>query len=393
MEKNFSEITKKIKNLKIQGNIIVQNIKKQTEIAQEKKSKEIDLNEKEIIAKKDRELLSKKLKEKTIEERRKREADLQMAKFKQYINNSIGKGRNQDYLYKKLEISFEKKEEEYIHKILKKRENEEKEISKELNKKDFIFKKKIESSNNSKNLQKIWKERSDLLPKYVSPIYKEVLYSEENIKENKKNIIENKKKYFILRKKYGKEKVHLPQISNILKRTNENKGVNEKSIQNKSFKTLNKDLLNIKLIQVHKRNSDYTIKNNNNNFNIEKEKKLTKSHSCITLNNNKLIIPDENINNKISKKNPGEYNYLDELKINKIKNKSNENNNLITGKDLNVEMIKGKIEVMEDKYKRGKELLKIKGGYIQNKELGDKVNNILIESIKNKLDIIENIYQ
>ena len=48
---------------------------------------------------------------------------------------------------------------------------------------------------------------------------------------------------------------------------------------------------------------------------------------------------------------------------------------------------------MEDKYRRGKELIKVKGGYMQNKELGDEINNILIDSIKNKLDIIENLYK
>ena len=48
---------------------------------------------------------------------------------------------------------------------------------------------------------------------------------------------------------------------------------------------------------------------------------------------------------------------------------------------------------MEDKYNRGKELIKVKGGYIQNKELGDQMNSILIDSIKNKLDIIENLYK
>ena len=53
--------------------------------------------------------------------------------------------------------------------------------------------------------------------------------------------------------------------------------------------------------------------------------------------------------------------------------------------------MKGKIAVMENKYKRGKELLKVKGGYINNKEFGDKMDQLLIDSIKNKLDIIENM--
>ena len=319
-----------------------------------------------------------------------------MDKFKKYINNNSQKGRNQNYLYLKLATSFEKKEEDYINKILKKQTIEEKEISKELNKKDFLIKKKINVLENSKNLHKMWKERSQLLPKYVSPMYQKVLYSEENIKENEKNMIENRKKFFKLRQKYGKEKVHLPLISSILK----GKEINDKSYQNRNIMNLNKKPLNIKVIQVRKRNSDNSDKSDyinkkTNNLNISKDNKLTKSHSSITLSNNKLNIQNENENNKISKKIPGELNNSDELKINKIKIKNIENKNLINdeknSKDLNVEIMKGKIAVMENKYKRGKELLKVKGGYIQNKELGDKMNNILIDSIKNKLDIIEKI--
>ena len=44
---------------------------------------------------------------------------------------------------------------------------------------------------------------------------------------------------------------------------------------------------------------------------------------------------------------------------------------------------------MEDKYKRGKELLKVKGGYINNEDFGDEMNELLINSIKGKLDMIE----
>ena len=108
---------------------------------------------------------------------------------------------------------------------------------------------------------------------------------------------------------------------------------------------------------------------------------MAKSFSCTTLNNNKSNILIENKkleeNNNLEKNN----------KENKVVNE-NDNN-----KTLNVDIIKGKIEVMEDKYKRGQELLKVKGGYMQNKELGDKMNNILIDSIKNKLDIIENMFK
>ena len=106
--------------------------------------------------------------------------------------------------------------------------NEEKDISKELSKKYFINKIKFKVVENTKIIHQIWKERTDLLAKYVSPMYEKVLSSENFLKENVKNKIENKKRLFDLRQKYGKEKVHLPLISNILKRKNENKNNNVK---------------------------------------------------------------------------------------------------------------------------------------------------------------------
>ena len=138
-------------------------------------------------------------------------------------------------------------------------------------------------------------------------------------------------------------------------------------------------------------NKNDSIHKKTNNLSVSKDKKVTKSFSFI-LNNNKSII--ESSNYKLDNKK-----YIDEL----IKEKRKEriiqykkepkkiiiNNNDNNG--LNIEAVKGQIEVMEDKYKRGKELLKVKGGYINNKEFGDKMDQLLIDSIKNKLDLIENM--
>ena len=400
-EQKFIVITKKIKKLQFQSNLIDQKRLKEAEYNLEKRNNEMDLIEKEENDKKDKELLDKKNEEKRIVNQRKIETNIKNEKFKQFINNIIPKGRNQNYLYIKMATSFEKNEEKYKNNILKNKTKEEKEINKEfeLDRKEFLNKKKLEGIENTKILQQIWKERIDLLPKYVSPIYEKVISSEEYIKENENNKIENKKRLFNIRQNYGKEKIHLPLISNILKRDSEKKDIKRKMTQNKSHKLINKNLLNINLIQMHKRNSDYTNKKTNN-LNISKDKNMAKSYSCITLNNNlknkKVKINYENSNIKQNNKIPGEINYLEGLKKEKMTNNVNkkldENNNNIINKEINLDIIKGKIEVLEDKYKRGKELLKMKGGYIQNKELGDKMNNILIDSIKSKLDIIENIY-
>ena len=38
-----------------------------------------------------------------------------------------------------------------------------------------------------------------------------------------------------------------------------------------------------------------------------------------------------------------------------------------------------------------KKLLRVRGGYVNNFELGNKINQLLIKSIDNKLNIFENI--
>ena len=93
---------------------------------------------------------------------------------------------------------------------------------------------------------------------------------------------------------------------------------------------------------------------------------------------------------------PNDFNYLEDLKKERLA--KNENDNKVISlnssndlKDKNYAVMKGQIQVMEDKYNRDKKLLKYKGGYINDQELGDKMNELLINSIKNKLDIIENI--
>ena len=73
-------------------------------------------------------------------------------------------------------------------------------------------------------------------------------------------------------------------------------------------------------------------------------------------------------------------------KIKSIKYKKILNQNDI---DKDINNIKYQIERIETKYKRGKELLKLKGGYINNENFGDEVNELLINSIKGKLVLIE----
>ena len=389
-EKKFREITEKMKILKNQSDLNVKNRMKDIDLNQEKRNMEIDLIEQEENDKKDKELMDKIIKEKKIVEQRKEEMNAKMEMFKPFIKKNIVKGRNNNYLYMKMVTSFEKNEDEYKNKVLKNKTIEEKEIHKELEKKDFSIKKKLEAKENSKTLHKIWKKRECLLPKYISPMYVKVISSEENMKKDEINKLNNKKKLYNIRLKYGKEKVHLPLISNLLRRSEEKKDIKYKITQNKNYKNINNNFKNnIKVIKIKKRNNDNII-TSINTLNFSKDKSLAKSFSCTTLISNKTNIYIEN-------KKSEEKNNVENIKSKKLVNKKNKENKIINDNDknktLNADIIKGKIEVMEDKYKRGQELLKVKGGYIQNKEFGDKMNNILIDSIKNKLDLIENIFK
>ena len=389
-DRNFNNFSKRMKQLQVQSNLSVQKIIKETEISQIKKNKELDLIEKEKIEKKNNELKEKIIEEKKMVELRREETILRNEKYKPFLYKNFPKERNKNYLYVKMATSFENKEEQYINKMIKNKTIEEKEKSNvDFDRNDYLLKRKLEFIESNKKLHKQWKERSELLPKYVSPMYKKVLYSEESIRENEKNKLENKNRLFYIRQKYGKEKVRLPLISNILKRKTEQREKERKISASKSFKLFNNNSMNLKIIQINKKN--------NNNLNTSKEKKLTKSSSCMTIINNKSNNLSGNIRNNANKKTLAEIIHLDQLKKKKTIKSRNSDNKLFkndissNNKDLNLEMMKGKIEAMESQYKRGKELLKIRGGYIENKEFGDKINNILIKSIQNKLDIIENI--
>ena len=92
-----------------------------------------------------------------------------------------------------------------------------------------------------------------------------------------------------------------------------------------------------------------------------------------------------NLNNiNLSRNESQEINSIKKIKSIKYKKILNQND---IDKDIN--NIKYQIERIETKYKRGKELLKLKGGYINNENFGDEVNELLINSIKGKLVLIE----
>ena len=315
-------------------------------------------------------------------------------KHKEFINNVISKNKNNNYLYQKMASSFDEKEKIYITECIKPKNIEIKKINK-LDIKYNSLKKRIDNLANLDRLHKMWKERSELLPKYVSPLYQKIVNTEENEKKEEKEKIEKKKLLYELKLNYGKEKVSLPKISLLLKKEWEKKELKFNFDKSKEFKNIINKNINIKAIQL--RNKNKIISNNE----IKKSNSVSEINKNIKLNNlllrNNKIIKDSNsfkiTNNKLNLNNNDSFlkssqdiNNIEEIKKNKFSTIKIQNN-----KEKNIDNIKYKVEMMEDKYKRGKELLKLKGGYLKNEDFGDEMNDLLINSIKGKLDMIEMI--
>ena len=315
-------------------------------------------------------------------------------KHKEFINNVISKNKNNNYLYQKMASSFDEKEKIYITECIKPKNIEIKKINK-LDIKYNSLKKRIDNLANLDKLHKMWKERSELLPKYVSPLYQKIINTEENEKKEEKEKIEKKKLLYELKLNYGKEKVSLPKISLLLKKEWEKKELKFNFDKSKEFKNLINKNINIKVIQLRNKNKiiyNNDIKKSNSvseiNQNIKLNNLLLRNHKNIKDSNSFKITNNKlNLNNNDSfLKSSQDINNIEEIKKNKFSTIKIQNN-----KEKNLDNIKYKVEMMEDKYKRGKELLKLKGGYLKNEDFGDEMNDLLINSIKGKLDMIEMI--
>ena len=300
-----------------------------------------------------------------------------------FINNIIKENRNNGYLYQKMSSSYDEKEQKYIKERLKSKFINIKKSNK-LDIKYNSLKKKIYNLENLNKLHKMWKERSDLLPKYVSPIYKKIMDTEENIKKEEKEKIEKRKLLYELKQNYAKETIKFPPISLILRKDWNKKEIKFNLDKSKGYNNIINNNLNKRFNQLQNRRTS-SEKNNNKSLQNSKENKNVKnlnnsnsinkkSHSYIDINN-KLNLNINKINNieKIAKN-----------KYTKLKLENNKDN-----KKTDIDNIKYQVEVMEDKYKRGKKLLKLKGGYLNNEDLVDEMNELLINSIKGKLNMIE----
>ena len=390
VEKNMEkEYKSKFRKYKIQNQKMYENNFKNADINLEKKLDSFLLLEKNQEEQQKEELKKKIKRTHSLELKRLEKINSEAKKNQKYINKNNERGDANNYLYFKLEKSFVEKEKEYINnsktkKILR---NVNKDKDKEREREEYLNKKRMEMEENISNLHKMWKERSYKLPKYKSPLFEKALLSEEDCKKNENDKSEIKKLLYLNRENYSKEKIQLPPINYILK-----KEISQRIQSIKNYR-MNRNILdNLKSVKANSINENNRIK----------------FQSCISLSNthhnqrpkgNDIVI---NISLKREKakdfRGPQDFNYLEEIKKERLL--KNKRENILFKKkiktntqNIDIETEKQKVHLLEQKYDMDKKLLRIKGGYINNLDLGNEINKTLIKTIDNKLDIFENIVE
>ena len=397
--------------------LLEQNEVRLMEIEKEYKNKQKELLELEEQSKKEKiqNLLEQRQKEKEIIKKRKKEGDEFLENIKKKTEPPPDP---KNCLYYKMEQNYQENEKQLLQKVKTERKA-----------KNLYYKQNVDLDNiksdlqnyrnvqmqrateQTNNMKKVWHSRSMILKQYETPMMKTIKENDINQINNGKIIKLAKKGLFLDRKIYSIKKVHLPPIDEKLKqevikkqidiKTLKGKEridyVNEKYMQ-KGFKirNINQDLdFGKKYVFGKKKN---TVKNkilSNERGNMQNhQNKLANSYSTneFAFNNNKNINMNKNSNEKLNKvmvssadkirlkKDPKTINYLEEFKNIKIP-KYHKWKKFIIKKDIEkfdaegVQHINSQIESLDEKVNMAKELMKVKGGYENNVEIGNKLNN------------------
>jgi len=375
------------------------------EKAKNKKINEINKKEEELMNNRIQNLRAQRQREIELMRKRKKQIDEKIEKTKKYIQNKpIFDPKN--YLYNKLANQFEENEKKLLYQQKMDRKTkmsgiEEINIVKRriIESKYELEKRRIEKTN---EMHQLWHSRSLIMPKYQSKTLQklneyEAKQAEDEEKEKIKKVILVKEK-----EKYG-ENVPLPPISEKLKGEREKRQITFLNYEGKErVKCIKDELSNNKCKnknyiieeQIFKQNSKLQKYRQRISKSQEKERnknKLIKSESCENIKV-KNILGKPLSPKKLRMRKPKEINYLEEFR----KERKNEikNNNINWNKELqnsNTDMIQKKIEVIEEQYQREKDLMKAKGGYLNNQDLGNDLNNKIINSIRGKLALLENM--
>ena len=394
--RKYSE-EKKIREQKILNSVMKGN---------ERREKEYNILQNEEKEKKKKELEKIRMKELERIRERKRENQEKLEHIREHAKD---KAENENkYLFKVLENQYKKKvEEEYKKEILKKREkmregtvSREEIIEFDRKQKELELKRMVEMEEEKKKLKEQWKQTKDILPKFESSVMQK-LKEEENQMKEQKEFEENKKRAKMKEvKNYSQtvQKLFLPKINENIKREREDR------IKNLNAKN------NIKKIQRKKNNGRVLLVKPDPNkpkkykweLKLKPDNKAEQNNSIMNHKDNNPNLRSKSANKKHQplKKLPD---YLTEMRLEKIKNEDrNHNTSQRKYKPYNwdkmlkngnlaetVEKIKQKAEHLESQAKMNEKLLNNNNG--NDVDLQQKVSNYLIDAIKAKLSILDNL--
>ena len=324
----------------------------------------------------------------------KTEEEIKEEKRKEKIKEELLKleknPKKQNYLFFKMENSYEEKE-KLFYKNMKQNKKQEiigKEELKNLYQKFKEQEKELKEKKTSKiiELKKEWRSNSLLLPKYKSPIMK-IIKKEENQKIQEKFAEKNiKQKYY--EKKFTIE-IPLPKISEKLRKENLKQNLNLNNLQGQDrVKYIKEEIVKVK--EFVKKGRDIENKRYKQSNILTKRRMNDKS--SIYKPQFKTINKAENKSKSDKKSNIKVKNYLIEAKKNtnkKIIWDKYLNEDIEDNKVTNIKNIKGQIEGLDNNVQMKKEIIKINGGFLNNQKLGNDLSNMLINSINGKISLIK----
>ena len=408
-EKFNKYLMKKQEEEKLQREKIQNELKRSTT----KKNKQIKLNEEKILERQKEHLKELKKKEKDFFNKLKEKNNLLFEKSIKNIDKNI-KRQTKDYFFYQVKQKYENNEKKLVDKVnlIKKDSLVTKQELEELANKRYERKKILEESLTERrlNLIKMWQHRSQKLPIYKHPIVNILEDENLDIMEDEQEKLEQKEKNEQIKKNYQPPKV---KINLQLKKIREKKifmskkdSVTQTETENKKRFMKNLDFM-ANIIEAAKEENLEKNKSKNNNIKTEKNInskdriKLTKS---LDSNDNK-----KKHNYQLHPKPEKPIDYLKEIfkgkKMNKSKDKKetgvgniltelNTESTTIKGRNQimdTLDMIKSKTSAIEQKVNEKKDIMKVKGGYINNTNIGDEVGDLLIESIQNKITLLNKL--
>ena len=424
------EINLKIKKLQKENKKLFKNMQNDIENRLMKKINEFDKNKEKETQNKI--LLLKKIREDERKEilKRKNKANEETKKINEFMNK---KPNIKNYLYQKINNSFNEK----IQKGLLKEKNKRKLIMKPMendlntmmkNYQKYKYKKNLELAEKTQKLKNSWSERNLLIPTYKTQLRHMLDIEEQNIKSQKENQKEKMKKMKNIQIKYSK-KIENKQIYN-------KKQLNEKQKKEHGHDYILRNHINIKppvignynlsnycdsirekiFLKYNNKSQDFMEPNDNKDENEDKnlngELEKSSKTKLPSLNKNKVMnlkkfsiekdldLKKENKtidNGKLSKNN---------MKIKKTKKSESvevDNINYKGTKDIKeliekkgldkstFEVANCKLQSLNERRMQKSLLLKHEGGFIKNPSLGEEVCDILIDSMTAKLSLINEI--